>query len=61
MNNHNFLTETEMCYYCKIEHLPKLNQLEDFVPMSAYLEETEVLPAYFNVVGYIKEKAVLID
>ncbi|MCM1260563.1 MAG: hypothetical protein NC222_06370 [Staphylococcus sp.] len=61
MNKNDFLIETEMCYYCKIEHLPMLKQLENFVPMSAYLEETEVLPAYFNVVGYIEEKAVLIN
>lgn len=59
--NYNFLKETELCYYCDIKNLPKLQELEEFVPMSAYLEETEVLPAYFNVVGYIREKAVLID
>ncbi|MBR3832585.1 MAG: hypothetical protein IKJ72_03035 [Mycoplasmataceae bacterium] len=61
MTKYNFLIETEMCYYCKIENLNKLKMLEEFVPMSHYLENADVLPAYFNVVGYIREKAVLID
>lgn len=61
MSKYNFLTETELCYYCKVENLNKLKKIEEFIPLSHYLEDTEVLPAYFNVIGYIKEKAVIID
>lgn len=60
MKNNNFLLETENSYFIKKEDINKLKTLEDFNYLSEYIENSEVSSSYFNVIGFYKEKTVII-
>lgn len=58
--NTDFLIETENSYYIKKEDIGELEALTNFVPLSAYLENAPVTNSFFNVVGFINEKTVIV-
>ena len=58
--NTDFLTETENSFYIKKEDVSKLNDLENFIPLDAYLENAPVTISFFNVIGFINEKTVIV-
>lgn len=60
MKNNNFLLETENSYFIKKEDINKLKTLKDFNYLSEYIENSEVNSSYFNVIGFYKEKTVII-
>lgn len=60
MENNDFLIETENSYFIKKEDIEQLKNLEDFCFLSDYIEKSEVMPSYFNVIGFYKEKTVII-
>ena len=67
-NKPQYLKEDECFYYCPKQNLQDLYQLEDFIPYYALLqgriEEIEytdnVRKAFFNVIGDIEGKKVII-
>lgn len=61
MNNiPSYLIEDEAFYYCNKENIEELKQFEDFVPLSILLENSDVSNAYYNVIGQIYGKNVMV-
>lgn len=56
----SFLTQDETYIYCKKEDISKLQDLENFIPLENYIEDAEVRKSYYNVIGYIDFKQVVI-
>lgn len=55
-----FLKEDEAFYYCQKENVSEIRDYEDFIPLSDLLEDSNVTNAYFNVIGQIKGKNVIV-
>lgn len=60
MKNNDFLIETENSYFVKKEDKAKLENLQDFHYLSEYIENSETSFSFFNVIGFYKEKTVVI-
>lgn len=58
--NYNFLTADEAFWYCTKDNLNQLLELEDFIPLSDLLEDSAVSNAYYNVIGTLDGKEVVI-
>lgn len=56
----DFLYEDECYIYCSKENSYELKNVEGFIPLDYYLENAEVRRLYYNVVGYIGFKQVII-
>ena len=55
-----FLTEDESFYYCPKDNINDIKEYEDFIPLSDLLDDSSVSNAYFNVIGQIKGKNVIV-
>lgn len=56
----DFLTQDETYIYCKIEDILKLQDIENFIPLENYIENAKVRKSYYNIIGYINFKQVII-
>ena len=60
MNIPEYLTEDESFFYCPKDNVNDIKEFEDFIPLSRLLEDSAVSNAYYNVIGQIKGKNVVI-
>ena len=58
--NYDFLTEDEAFFYCPKDNVNDVKEYEDFIPLSDLLEDSNVSNAYYNVIGQIKGKNVVV-
>ena len=56
----DYLSEDESFIYCPKENINDIKEFEDFVPLSWLLEDSNVSNAYYNVIGQIKGKNVVV-
>ena len=56
----NYLTEDEAFYYCPKDFINDIKEYEDFIPLSDLLEDSAVSSAYYNVIGQIHGKNVIV-
>ena len=56
----NYLTEDEAFFYCPKDFVSDIKDYEDFVPLGYLLEDSEVSSAFYNVIGQIKGKNVVV-
>ena len=56
----DFLTQDETYIYCSKENSHVLNEMPNFIPLENYIENTQVRKSYYNVIGYIDFKQVVI-
>lgn len=56
----DFLTQDETYIYCKKEDILKLQDIENFIPLENYIENAKVRKSYYNIIGYINFKQVII-
>ena len=59
-SNYNFLTEDEAFWYCSKDNLDTLKALENFIPLSDLLEDSVVSNTYYNVIGTLDGKEVIV-
>ena len=57
---YEFLIETDNSFYIKKEDIKKLAKVENYVPLSACLENADESNSFFNVIGFIREKTVIV-
>ena len=55
-----YITKDETFYYCPKENVDDIKSFEDFIPLSDLLENSVVSNAYYNVIGQIKGKNVIV-
>lgn len=60
MNIPSYLTEDESFYYCPKDNVNDIKEYEDFIPLSDLLDDSSVSSAYYNVIGQIKGKNVIV-
>ena len=60
MNFPDYLTEDEAFFYCPKDCVSSIEDYEDFVPLSDLLENSAVSNAFYNVIGQIKGKNVVV-
>lgn len=60
MNIPDYLTEDTVFYYCPKENVNDIKEYENFIPLSDLLEDSSVSSAYYNVIGQIKGKNVVV-
>lgn len=56
----NYLIQDETYIYCKKEDLNKLQEYNKFIPLDDYMEQANVRKLYYNVIGFIDFKQVVI-
>lgn len=56
----DYLTEDEAFYYCPKDFVNDVKDYEYFIPLSDLLEDSTVSNAYYNVIGQIKGKNVIV-
>lgn len=56
----DYITEDEAFYYCPKTNVKDLFTIEDFIELDRLLEKSTVSSAYFNVVGQINGKNVVV-
>lgn len=55
-----FLTEDINHFYCPKENVEDIKSLEDFIPLSDLLEDSSVTNAFYNVIGTLYGKHVVV-
>ena len=55
-----FLTEDINHYYCPKENVEELKEYENFIPLSDLLEDSSVTDAYYNCIGTLYGKHVVV-
>ena len=55
-----FLTEDINHYYCPKENVEELKEYENFIPLSDLLEDSSVTNAFYNVIGTLYGKHVVV-
>lgn len=55
-----YLKEDTSFYYCPKSNITDIQAFEDFIPLSALLEDSTVTNAYFNVIGVLYNKFVIV-
>ena len=60
MNIPDYLTEDESFFYCPKDNVNYIKEFEDFVPLSWLLEDSVVSNAFYNVIGQINGKNVVV-
>ena len=58
--NYDFLMADEAFWYCTKDNLDQLLELENFIPLSDLLENSTVSNAYYNVIGTLNGKEVIV-
>lgn len=56
----DYLTQDETYIYCKKEDLTKLQEYDKFISLEDYIEDAPVRKLYYNVIGFINFKQVVI-
>lgn len=56
----NYITEDESFYYCPKDNVNDIKEYEDFIPLSDLLDDSSVSSAYYNIIGQIKGKNVIV-
>lgn len=56
----DYLTQDETYIYCKKEDLSKLQEYNKFIPLDDYMEQANARKLYYNVIGFIDFKQVVI-
>lgn len=60
MNIPDYLTEDETFFYCPKDNVNDIKEFEDFIPLSWLLEDSLVSNAFYNVIGQINGKNVVV-
>lgn len=55
-----YLTEDDVFYYCPKENVDDIKEYENFIPLSDLLEDSSVTNAFYNVIGQIFGKNVIV-
>lgn len=55
-----YLTSDETYYYVTKEHITDVKQYENFIPLDDLLDNTDVTSAYYNCIGTIFGKLVIV-
>ena len=55
-----YLTEDKCHFYCPKENVEDIKFLEDFIPLSDLLEDSSVTDAYYNCIGTLYGKHVVV-
>ena len=55
-----YLTEDDVFYYCPKENVDDIKEYEDFIPLSDLLEDSSVTDAFYNIIGQIFGKNVVV-
>ena len=56
----NFITEDEAFYYCPKANVDNIKDFSDFITLSDLLEHSKVTDAFYNVIGQIYGKNVVV-
>lgn len=56
----NYLTEDESFFYCPKDFIDDIKELEYFIPLSWLLEDSNVSNAFYNVIGTLYGKNVVV-
>ena len=56
----SYLTEDESFYYCPKANVVDIVDFEEFIPLGDLLEDSAVTNAYYNVIGQIHGKNVIV-
>lgn len=56
----NYLSEDESFIYCPKENINDIYSYEYFIPLEDLLEDSMVTSAFFNVIGQVNGKNVLV-
>lgn len=56
----NYLTQDETYIYCSKMDISRLSEIDNYIPLEDYIEDAEVRKLYYNVIGYIGFKQVVI-
>lgn len=60
MNIPDYLTEDESFFYCPKDNVNDIKEFEYFIPLSWLLEDSNVSNAYYNVIGTLYGKNVVV-
>jgi len=60
MNIPEYLTEDESFFYCPKDNVNDIKEFEDFIHLSWLLEDSNVSNAYYNVIGTLYGKNVVV-
>lgn len=60
MNIPDCLTEDESFFYCPKDNVNDIKEYENFIPLSWLLEDSNVSNAFYNIIGQIKGKNVVV-
>lgn len=55
-----YLTSDSVYYYVEKEHINDIKEYEHFIPLDDLLDNTDVTSAYYNVIGVIFGRLVLV-
>ena len=55
-----YITQDESYYYVTKEHIADVKQYEHFIPLDDLLDNTDVTSAYYNCIGTIFGKLVIV-
>ena len=56
----NYLSEDESFIYCPKENINDIYSYEYFIPLEDLLEDSMVTSAFFNIIGQVSGKNVLV-
>lgn len=56
----NYLTEDEVFYYCPKANVSDITSYENFIPLADLLDDNTVSNAYYNIIGQIVGKNVVV-
>lgn len=60
MNLPEYLTQDESYFYCPKDNVNDIKEHEDFIPLSDLLDDDTVSNAYYNCIGQINGKNVIV-
>lgn len=55
-----YITQDESYYYVTKEHINDIKEYENFIPLDDLLDNTDVTSAYYNVIGVIFGRLVIV-
>lgn len=60
MNLPEYLTQDESYFYCPKDNVNDIKEYEDFIPLSDLLDDDTVSNAYYNCIGTLYGKHVVV-
>lgn len=55
-----YLQQDEAFFYCQKANVEDIKSFEDFIPLSDLLEDSTVTNAYYNIIGTLYGKEVIV-